>query len=64
MNDRHQGTHNGLAPGCLMWAPIIPLPAPAESPVSVADDKAGSRPPINDGVSAEVSDAGRNVSKT
>lgn len=64
MNDGHQETHVGLAPGCLMWTPILPVPKPAVAPQSAVDAASGSRSPVNDAVPATLGGADKNVQKT
>lgn len=63
MNDGHQETHVGLAPGCLMWTPILPMHRPAVAPESVVHETSGTRSPVKDGVPATSDGADKNVQK-
>ena len=64
MNDGHQGMHVGLAPGCRMWTPILPVSALAVPPVGVVTEKSGRRSLIDDGVPAAMGGVDKNVQKT
>lgn len=64
MNDGHQETHVGLAPGCLMWTPILPVSVPAVSPESVVEKASGNRNPVSDGVLPTLDGADKNVQKS